>query len=175
MPSAASWERCRRETLIGAANKFLLRQRSDESFATAVHVVMDLEDGRYTITSAGHPPALRWDPTPGEWVIDNARGVALGIMPDPELHQSEGVLPAGGALLFYTDGVVESRALHLDVGIAWLQRVAREAVAKGFPGAARRIIDQVQRGHDDRAILILSRTAGVSQVPEPGSSTASTG
>jgi hypothetical protein len=144
--------------LFGAANKFLLRQHSDESFATAVHVVMDLDDGGYTITSAGHPPALRWEAAAGEWVIDNARGMALGIMPDPELHLSQGVLPPGGALLFYTDGVVESRSTDLDVGIAWLQDVARDAVARGFGGAARRIIRQVKRGDDDRAVLILSRT-----------------
>ena len=149
--------------LFDAANNFLLRQHSDESFATAVHVVMDLEDGRYTITSAGHPPALRWDAA--EWVVDNARGMALGIMPDPELHQSEGVLPPSGALLFYTDGVVESRTTDLDVGIAWLQRAAREAVARGFPGAARRIIKQVRRGDDDRAVLILSRTGDSAGVP----------
>ena len=127
--------------LFDAANKFLLRQHSDESFATAVHVVIDLEDGRYTITSAGHPPALRWDAEPGEWVIDNARGMALGIMPDPELHHSAGVLPPGGALLFYTDGVVESRTLDLDVGIAWLQRTARDAVRAGsraLPGGSSR-------------------------------------
>jgi hypothetical protein len=160
--------------LFDAANKFLLRQHSDESFATAVHVVMDLDDGRYTITSAGHPPALRWDAAPGEWVVDNARGMALGIMPDPELHHSEGVLPPGGALLFYTDGVVESRATDLDVGIAWLQRAARDAVARGFPGAARQIINQVQRGHDDRAVLILSRTGGARVSTPPDSSAAVT-
>ncbi len=144
--------------LFDAANKFLLRQQSDESFATAVHVVIDLQDGHYTITSAGHPPALRWEPGPAEWVVDNARGMALGIMTEPELHQSEGVLPPDGALLFYTDGVVESRTTDLDVGIAWLQRAAREAVVRGFPGAARRIIKQVRRGDDDRAVLILNRT-----------------
>jgi serine phosphatase RsbU (regulator of sigma subunit) len=150
--------------LFDAANRFLLRQNSDETFATAVHVVMDLEEGRYTITSAGHPPALRWETDAGEWVVDNARGTALGIMPDPELHHSGGVLPPGGALLFYTDGVVESRSTSIDVGIAWLQQTAREAVARGFPGAARRIIRRVKRGNDDRAVLILSRTGG----PQPG-------
>ena len=146
--------------LFDAANKFLLRQHSDESFATAVHVVIDLVDGRYTITSAGHPPALRWDNEAGAWVVDNARGTALGILPDPELHDSEGQLPPGGALLFYTDGVIESHSRDLDIGIAWLQETAREAVAPGFPGAARRIISQVGRGRDDRAVLILSRTGG---------------
>ena len=64
---------------------------------------------------------------------------------------------AGEALLFYTDGVVESRTSSLDDGIAWLRATAGEAVRDGFDGAARRIVRQVPRGDDDRAVLVLSR------------------
>ena len=149
------------ERLFQAANDFLLRQRDDESFATAVHLLVDLEDGSYQVTSAGHPPALRLDLPSGEWVIDNARGTALGVLADPELHTSGGRLFPGEALLFYTDGVVEARSNHIDAGIAWLQRTAREAVGSGFGGAAHRIIGQVESGDDDRAVLILSRTPAV--------------
>jgi hypothetical protein len=144
--------------LFRAANDFLIRQGDDEAFATAVHLLVDLEDGRYQITSAGHPPALHWDIDSREWAIDNARGTALGVLRDAELHVSEGRLPPGEALMFYTDGVVEARGSHLDDGIAWLQRVARDAIGDGFDGAARRIVAQVESGDDDRAVLILSRT-----------------
>jgi len=147
------------EQLFQAANDFLLRQHDDESFATAVHLLVDLEGGSYQISSAGHPPALRWDLPLEEWVIDNARGTALGILPDPELQVSTGRLFPGEALLFYTDGVVEARSSHIDVGIAWLQRVALDAVGHGFHGAASRIIGQVDSGEDDRAVLILNRSA----------------
>jgi serine phosphatase RsbU (regulator of sigma subunit) len=147
------------DQLFSAANGFLLRQHDDEAFATAVHLLVDLVDGTYQITSAGHPPALRWDAPSGEWVVDNARGTALGVLPDPELHSSQGKLFAGEALLFYTDGVVEDRSSTIDAGIAWLQRAARDAIGPGFAGAARRIIDQVDSGDDDRAVLILSRAA----------------
>lgn len=142
--------------LMRAANDFLLRQ-GDEAFATAVHLLVDLDDGSYEIRSAGHPPALRWDLPTGAWVIDNSRGTALGVLADPELHTSDGRLFPGEALLFYTDGVVEGRTSHIDVGIAWLQRTALEAVGSGFSGAARRIIGQVESGEDDRAVLILHR------------------
>jgi hypothetical protein len=154
--------------LFHAANDFLLRQDEDEQFATAVHLIVDLEEGTYEITSAGHPPALRYDLPTGDWVIDNARGTALGVQEDPELHRTDGRLFPGEALMFYTDGVVESRTAHLDVGIAWLQRTAREAVRGGFPGAARRVIGQVDSGDDDRAVLILGRdpVATAQVVPE---------
>ena len=145
------------KALMATANDFLLRQRGDETFATAVHVLVDLTTGRYGIVSAGHPPALRWDAAAQQWLVDNARGTAIGIVRRPDLEATTGVLGPGDALLFYTDGVVESRTADLDSGIDWLRRVAREAVLDGVPGAARRIIRQVERGDDDRAVLILSR------------------
>lgn len=144
------------DALMLAANAFLLRQESDESFATAVHVRVDLHTGDYTITSAGHPPVLHWHPVRGEWDVDNARGTALGVVPDPELHASEGRLGPGEALMFYTDGVIETRGRDLDDGLAWLRGVARTAVlAHGFPGVARAVLRRVPRGKDDRAVLVL--------------------
>lgn len=146
------------EDLLGAANAYLLRQPSDESFATAVQVEVDLESGRYRIRSAGHPPALRWVPGNGRWDVDNARGTALGVSETPEVHDSVGQLAPGEALLFYTDGVVESRSADIGEGIDWLRATARHAVLSAWEGAARRIIDLVPRGEDDRAVLILQRS-----------------
>ena len=59
--------------MMQAANRFLMRQNTEESFSTAVHVSVDLTTGEYMITSAGHPPALHWRSTGGGWSIDNAR------------------------------------------------------------------------------------------------------
>lgn len=146
--------------LFHAANNFLLRLHEDEQFATAVHVALNLETGEYCITSAGHPPALRWDVAEGAWTVDNSRGTALGIVREPELHSAAGTLGVGEGLMFYTDGVVESRSSGLEVGIAWLRETARAAIAEGWPGAAQRIVSRVERGDDDRAVLILSRSGG---------------
>ena len=143
--------------LFAAANDFLLRQGNDESFATAVHVSVDLETGAYVLTSAGHPPALEWHPDRHEWTVAAARGTALGITPQPEMHTSEGTLGPGQALMFYTDGVIEYRSRDLDVGLEWLRGRGATAVAEGFDGAAARLLADVRRGEDDRAVLILHR------------------
>lgn len=145
------------ERLMGAANDFLLRLPGTESFATAAYVRLELSSGRFLILSAGHPPALRWSAATSRWEIDGARGLALGIQHDPDLEVSEGVLEPGDALLFYTDGVVETRGGDIEDGIDWLRDVARQAVRLGFPGAARRIIGRVPQGDDDRAVLIIGR------------------
>lgn len=146
--------------LMRAANTFLLRQNSDESFATAVHLLLDLETGIYTITSAGHPPALHWQPDPGGWFVDNARGMALGVIEDPDQEPSWGQLAPGEALMFYTDGVIEARGRDLDEGLDWLRDLARRVVlSRGFDNAAGNILRKVPRGQDDRAVLILERSA----------------
>ncbi|MBM9459006.1 serine/threonine-protein phosphatase [Nocardioides sp. zg-536] len=145
------------DDLLPAANRYLLRQPSDESLATAVQVDIDLASGDYRIRSAGHPPALRWAGEEHGWSVDNARGMALGVEPDPEVHDSKGRLASGEALLFYTDGVVESRGVDIDEGIEWLRATASSCVRTGWDGVARRIIDLVPRGDDDRAVLVLRR------------------
>ena len=154
--------------LMAAANHFLLRQESDESLATAVHLKIDLVTGDYTITSAGHPPALHWHLSQRGWAIDNARGMALGVIDDAEFTPSRGRLRPGEALMFYTDGVIESADKDLDAGIDWLRDVAVQAVdARGFSGLPRRVLKQVKRGDDDRAMLVLERQSLTS--PERGS------
>jgi serine phosphatase RsbU (regulator of sigma subunit) len=146
------------DQLLPAANAFLLREPSDESIATAAQVSIDLASGAYAIRSAGHPPVLHWQVAAGTWVIDNARGTALGVVDDPEFAVSTGVLGPGDALLFYTDGVIERPDADIDTGIDWLLEEAGKAVADGdLRDVPARILEQVTRGDDDRALLVLAR------------------
>jgi hypothetical protein len=149
--------------LMAAANHFLLRQESDESLATAVHIQVDLVTGDYTITSAGHPPALHWHLGQRGWSVDNARGMALGVIDEADFTPSRGRLRPGEALMFYTDGVIESADKDLDAGIEWLRQEALKAVdARGFTGMPKRVLKKVPRGDDDRAMLVLERQAPTS-------------
>ncbi|GAA1918066.1 PP2C family protein-serine/threonine phosphatase [Nocardioides hwasunensis] len=144
--------------LMAAANNFLLRQESDEALATAVHIKIDLVTGDYTITSAGHPPALHWHLDRRGWAIDNARGMALGVIDEAEFTPSRGRLRPGEALMFYTDGVIEGADKDLDGGIDWLRNTALAAVdSRGFPGMTERVLKKVPRGDDDRALLLIER------------------
>jgi hypothetical protein len=59
--------------------------------------------------------------------------------------------------MFYTDGVVEARGVDIERGIDALRTIARDVVAQGFDGAPARILADVPRGEDDRAVLILRR------------------
>ena len=142
--------------LFAAANSFLLRQKWDDGFATAVTCWWTCVPATTPIICAGHPPALRWDARSRTWDVDGARGLALGIAERPEFQQTTGTLADGDALMFYTDGVVESRSRDFTAGIEWLRARAGEIVATGFAEAPARIMAEVDPG-DDRAILMLTR------------------
>ncbi len=144
--------------LFSAANDFLLRQHWDEGFATAVHVLVRLDTGSFSIINAGHPPALRWVDGQSQWNVDGARGTALGVLDRPDFQLSSGVIEPGDALMFYTDGVVESPTRDVRSGIDWLRGIAgRVMLTQGVDGIPRRILSQVTRGDDDRAVLVISR------------------
>jgi serine phosphatase RsbU (regulator of sigma subunit) len=145
------------EEVMGAANSYLYRRGHDDSFTTAVQVSIRFVNGDYRIRSAGHPPVMRWCAPSAEWVVDNARGTALGVSERPAMDVTQGVLSPGEALMFYTDGVVEARGSDIDDGILRLQGIAQEAIAIGFAGAPARILADLPRGEDDRAVLILRR------------------
>jgi len=143
--------------LFDAANEFLLRQDWLFSFATAVDVQVDLRTGAFLVTSAGHPPVLRWNRVWSTWDLDTAQGMALGIVKDPRFRQSKGTIGPGEALMLYTDGVVESREHDVDAGVEKLRNSAARSVRDGFVGAAARVVDSIEGDDDDRAVLILSR------------------
>jgi hypothetical protein len=143
--------------LFDAANEFLLRQGWMFSFATAVDVRVDLRTGAFLVTSAGHPPVLRWNGVWSTWDLDPAQGMALGIIKDPQFRQSKGTIAPGEALMLYTDGVVESRDHDVDAGVEFLRTSAARSVRDGFAGAAARIADSIKGDDDDRAVLILYR------------------
>jgi hypothetical protein len=147
------------DRFLPAANGYLLRQRWDEGFATAVHLDLDLETGDYRVTSAGHPPAAQFQAGSGRWVLTRqGGGPVLGVLDDVDFPGVSGRLARGDALLLYTDGVVETPGRDLDTGIDRMLGHAERLVRDGFQGGAGRIVEQARAGEsDDRALVLIWR------------------
>ena len=144
---------------LPAGNRYLDRQRWDEGFATAVHLVVDLVDGDFSVESAGHPPVALFDAGSGRWSLLAAEGLALGLLPDVTYEPVRGRLDPGDALLLYTDGLVEVPGRDLAVGIDKLLGQAERLVPRGFAGGADRLVTAVAAGgSDDRGLVLLWRT-----------------
>jgi Stage II sporulation protein E (SpoIIE) len=144
---------------LGAANSYLLRQEWSEGFATAIHVALELDTGRFCLGGAGHPPGVRFSAGSGLWqVLDAQNGPLLGVMEGATFPRSYGQLDHGDALLLYTDGVIETRTRDLTVGIDRMLGAAERLMPGGFTGGASRICAAPLAGEtDDRAVVLIWR------------------
>ncbi|MCW2672143.1 MAG: serine phosphatase [Frankiales bacterium] len=144
---------------LAAANSYLVRQNWAEGFATAAHLVLDLESGAYELASAGHPPVAHFDAGSGRWSLLEAEGPALGLLPGSDYATCTGTLRPGDAVLLYTDGLVEVPGRDLDVGIDKLLGEAERLVTRGFAGGGEVLVNRVSAGStDDRGLVLLWRS-----------------
>ena len=144
---------------LGAANSYLLRQNWGEGFATAIHLALELDSGRFCLGGAGHPPAVKFSAGSGRWdVLDAENGPLLGVLGGAEFARSRGTLRRGDALLLFTDGVIETRTRDLLVGIDRMLGAAQRQVSRGFTGGASRICAAPLGEYDDRAVVLIWRS-----------------
>ncbi|GLW10846.1 hypothetical protein Misp01_59740 [Microtetraspora sp. NBRC 13810] len=142
---------------LPACNNYLHRQRESEGFVTAVHLSLDLSTGEYVITSAGHPPVVKFEAGTGSWRVSTAKGVVLGVVPDLHCETDSGVLRRGDALLLYTDGLIEQPGRDIDAGLDRLLGEAEQLVpsGQGFRDGARTLVNSMSSGHNDDCALVL--------------------
>ncbi len=145
------------DQFLPAANDYLLRQDWSEGFATAVHLSLDLESGRFELRSAGHPPAVQLLAGSGRWAIHETEGPVLGLMANALFEVCTGVLNHGDALLMYTDGLVETPQRDISLGIDKMLGQGERLLRQGFEGGAHRLINQLESMSDDRALFLLHR------------------
>jgi Stage II sporulation protein E (SpoIIE) len=140
---------------LPACNDYLHRQRWDEGFVTAVHLVIDLTTGEYTVESAGHPPAVQFDSGSGTWRVSSAKGIVLGVVPQMSTEPEHGTLRHGDALLLYTDGLVEAPGSDLDAGIDRLLGETERLVPNGFGEGAEELVAEMAASRDDDCAMVL--------------------
>jgi hypothetical protein len=152
-------------------------QFPDERYVTAVIAQLELDTGRLTWISAGHPPPLVIRDGRLARTLSAPPATPLGIpLPSPRPVMAEESLEPGDLLLLYTDGLTEAR--HPDgqmftvAGLA--EFIEREAAAgQTAPETLRRlrhaIVDR-QPGHlkDDATALLVEwrREAETNLLPQ---------
>ena len=99
--------------ILRTLNEAMLRQRDDRRFSTVLYASIDAGrngDGMHVrFSSGGHPLPLVLRAN-GEAVEVGTPGTLLGIVPDPDLTDSEINLRPGDAVVLYTDGVTDAAA-----------------------------------------------------------------
>ncbi|MCU1489365.1 MAG: Two component signal transduction histidine kinase [Acidimicrobiaceae bacterium] len=132
----------------------MLDFESHHQFATVLIGEVDIEERTVTLASAGHFLPLLVSNSGAEFVdfpISTPVGIDDPSRPEPyTVH-----VPKGTTLIAFTDGLVERRGEHLDVGLARL----RAATSGGLHGPVEQMLDRLVAtlipagGEDDVVIL----------------------
>jgi hypothetical protein len=143
---------------LPAANDYLMRQDWEEGFATALHLSLDVETGRFEIRNAGHPPAAHRAAGSGRWQLVSDPGPALGLLDGIDFPAVTGELRPGDALMLYTDGMVESREKDIALGTDRMLGKSDQLLRGSFEGGAERLVGALGSRNDDRALVLIYRT-----------------
>jgi PAS domain S-box-containing protein len=156
---AAAIEHREPVAILGVLNEALIRQDVEGRFCTLLFATVRRErDGAaLTLATGGHPPALilRHD---GTVDISEARGMLLGVVPDPSIGQDAIRLGPGDAVVLYTDGLTDGGLIDVETVASELKRHAGQTSEE----IAEAVESMIPRDHgqprDDLAIVALRVT-----------------
>jgi putative methionine-R-sulfoxide reductase with GAF domain len=126
-----------------------------DEMATVLYAVFDPERRHMMCSVAGHPLPLMMLPTGEAQMIEACIDPPIGSDAATPRRATEFAMPEGATIYFFTDGLVERRGEHIDIGLERLRRTA-------IPGSPRRgstrLVSQLlsdPQPDDDAAVLAL--------------------
>lgn len=93
---------------IRRAGNLIAEDDRSSMFVTLFYSVLDSKKKTLTYVNAGHNPPLMLRRDSGDIVLLEAKGIALGVIPNMELEEKEITLREGDIVVLYTDGVTEA-------------------------------------------------------------------
>ncbi len=147
---------------LAAANDVVVGEVGASKFITMAYVVVDPASGEVACGCAGHPWP-RIVTAEAEVRSLGTAGLALGIEPGQSYKELRDELPIGGALVVYTDGVIEARHGTQIYGEERLDALLASQAGLGAAPLARAVVDDCRAFAgsdlaDDCAVVVIRRT-----------------
>jgi serine phosphatase RsbU (regulator of sigma subunit) len=95
------------ETLL-AVNRLLMEMNTADMFVTVLYGVLDCSRSEFSFARAGHPQPIVLDSFGKMLKMGCNTGQVLGLFDQPLLDEQKVVLPQGGVMLIYSDGLSEA-------------------------------------------------------------------
>ena len=148
---------------LQSANEVVVGEIAPGKFITLVYMLIDGGKGEVAAAGAGHPPP-RIVGADGSVTGLDVLGLVLGIEPSQHYEEVRATLDVGGAVVLYTDGVIEARRDSELYGVERLDRVLAERRDLSANELAQVVLDDCRafaRGElaDDCAVVVVKRTA----------------
>ncbi len=162
----------RPEAWAQGLNQLVFDMRSTAAFTTLFLGVLNLQRGVLLYVNAGHNPGVMIYPSTAapRFELLRSSGAALGVLESNPIAEIEIAIPAGAALIFYTDGVTEATGADgKPYGLTRLIECATSGVfaaknlsasqllglvLKDLPYAAA-LAAGVWRPQDDQSVLVM--------------------
>jgi serine phosphatase RsbU (regulator of sigma subunit) len=124
---------------MSRVNELVNADAKTDLFVTIFYAVWEPAAGRFTYVNAGHNPPVIAEPNCAPIVL-KGRGVPIGVFDEANYQEHEVVVPPGGSLLFYTDGLTEAvNMVNEEFGVERVEQVIETWRA----GTATEIMDAV--------------------------------
>jgi PAS domain S-box-containing protein len=137
-------------------------------FATAVCVVFNPRSGRVTYSSAGHPPVIVVEPDGTARRLDGALALPFCRINAGKRPEATTILLPGSLVILYSDGLIERRREHLDVGLARLEEASsklRELPTDSFTDRLIADLTTPAAPEDDVVVVCARFTADAAPPP----------
>lgn len=151
---ALAVEGCDLGAILGRLND-MLRLHHPSMTATVCLMLIDPKDGSVEMSNAGHiPPVIIGD---GQAHYHGWGNLLIGAAPE-EYRVDRFSLPDKGALLLFTDGLIEDRDVPLDKSMEVVRQLSM-AFDRDPELFCDRLIDHFGAREDDVAVVALRRTS----------------
>lgn len=136
--------------ILEHAGMVLSQAHGTDGMATAVMGILDPSTLSFTYAAAGHPAPLLAGPD-GRIERLPGGGPPLGVLVEVPYREATATLPAGGVLVLYTDGLIESSRDAAAADATLLRAIAeaaqpshdQAAAILGHAAAAQRLVDDL--------------------------------
>jgi len=135
--------------VLHRVNQHLMDINESGMFVTLLYGILHGRNGEFLYARAGHELPMILDPEGQAIAVPQGSGQLLGLFPDPSLDEQTILIPPGGKLLLYTDGVtdaVDSQDATFD--------------SQGFAHSARRLRDLPAQEMCDQVLIDIAGFQG---------------
>lgn len=148
-------------------NRSLLSMNASGLFVTLSYCVLDYRTGSFRYYRAGHPKPVVIDADGKELKVEMEEGQPLGIFTNITIDIQECVIPPGGAVLLYSDGLNEAmNAKGLEFGSERVKQEfskRRKEYAHDICRELRQVVEdhcEGQPNQDDFTAVVIKRETG---------------
>lgn len=95
--------------VLRRVNHYLFSRDETDLFITGIYGMLDNRSGEFSYARAGHEIPLLHEAGQGSRPIPGGRGQPLGILDPIMLDEQSLIIPPGGSLILFSDGMVDCR------------------------------------------------------------------